>query len=138
MRQYLYLIFIIKPYLLSYNFIYTLLKTKFEYNKKITINVELVVIFFKNLLIRIFFGISVSIYKQAKNIRKQAINIRSLNSNNKIELFFFNLLMIDLTTINRLEKSKIYKESKNLCKFNPSKEIITKFIAKHFPRIGLL
>jgi len=137
-RQYLFLIFIIKPYLLSYNFIYTLLKTKFEPNKKITINVELLIIFFKNLLIRIFFGISVSTYKQAKNIQKQAINIMSLNSNNKIELFFFNLLMIDLTTINRLEKSKIYKESKNLFKFNPSKEIITKFISKHFPRIELL
>jgi hypothetical protein len=59
-------------------------------------------------------------------------------SENKVELIFFNLLMDELTTVNNIEKMRIYKNDMGAIKFNPNKDLIIKFFKEYFPRVDLI
>jgi len=104
----------------------------------VTINIEKITAFMKKLLIRLIFGISIGILDQSKKLTKQILNIFNINTENTIELLFFNLLMNELTIINTLEKYRIYKTDKNKFNFNPTQIEIAQFITRHFPRIKVV
>jgi len=125
----------------------------FKWGQEVTVRVENVYKFFevlKRLIIRIiviiFTGFSIGIYKEAKKIANRLLMSYEMIMDTGTEdkswkhIFYnwmFNLLMLEISVTNKIERLRIYKHKDNLFQFNPDKELINSLSKILYPKLNL-